>query len=163
MFVTNHVLSGALLGHVFDRRPVTAFLAGLGSHLILDAIPHWGCDFERPDWPEQFLRIARRDGVLGLVTVVGAAIAVDRGARVATVAAITGAVVLDLDKPCEYFAGLNPFPAAVQRLHKWVQNEAPTRMANEIAYGIVFAATDAVAIAVQRRRVQSPMTVGQRR
>ena len=48
MFVTNHVLSGALIGQALKGRPVAAFVAGIGSHLVLDAMPHWGCDFDAP-------------------------------------------------------------------------------------------------------------------
>ena len=65
MFVTNHVLSGVLIGRAMKRRPVAAFFAGAGSHLVLDALPHWGCDLRSPTEKERFLRIARRDGLLG--------------------------------------------------------------------------------------------------
>ena len=41
MFITNHVLSGAVTGAVV-RRPLPAFLAGVASHFVLDAFPHWG-------------------------------------------------------------------------------------------------------------------------
>ena len=43
MFVTNHVLSGVVIGRLLEQRPVTAFAAGVGSHLVLDWVPHWGC------------------------------------------------------------------------------------------------------------------------
>jgi hypothetical protein len=158
MFVTNHVLSGVLIGRLMKRRPVVAFLIGLGSHLVLDAIPHWGCDPEEPGAPEQYLRIAKRDGLLGIAVMIGAAVSVEKQARVANVAAMAGAVLLDLDKPCEYFFGTNPFPKLVQRLHNVVQNESPSRIPNEIAYGIIFGATDIVVTAVQREsgRWRSP-------
>lgn len=150
MFVTNHVLSGVLIGRFLMRRPVTAFLVGLGSHLVLDAVPHWGCDMNEPGAPDQFLRIAKRDGILGLATMIGGAIAVEPPARVATVAAMAGTVLLDLDKPCEHFFGANPFPEALQRLHKMVQSESPGRMPNEIAYGIIFATASSAVTAMQR-------------
>ena len=41
MLLTNHVLSGAVIG-ALARRPVPAFAAGVASHFVLDAIPHWG-------------------------------------------------------------------------------------------------------------------------
>ena len=66
MFVTNHVLSGALIGRSLERRPVVAFAVGVASHLVLDAVPHWGCDTRRPCGAHQFLAMARRDGLLGL-------------------------------------------------------------------------------------------------
>jgi hypothetical protein len=40
VFITNHVLSGAIIGQAFDGHPVGAFVAGVGSHLVLDAVPH---------------------------------------------------------------------------------------------------------------------------
>jgi hypothetical protein len=155
MFVTNHVLSGVLIGRPMERRPVAAFLAGVGSHLLLDAMPHWGCDLAGVDGPERFLRVAKRDGLLGLTTMAVATFAVDRRARTATVAAMAGAVLLDLDKPFGHFFGVNPFPEVVNRLHGQAQNESPRGMPNEIAYGIAFATAGAIATAIARRRLRS--------
>lgn len=55
--VTNHVLVGAAIGAV-ARRPVVAFTAGVVSHFVLDAVPHWGSGGNC----EYFMRIAVRDG-----------------------------------------------------------------------------------------------------
>jgi hypothetical protein len=137
VFVTNHVLSGVVIGRALERRPVTAFLVGVGSHLVLDAIPHWGCDLRTEGGPDRFLRVAKRDGVLGLATMATATLAVDRRSRTSTVAAMAGAALLDLDKPCLYFLGINPFPRTVMRVHKWAQNESPDGMPNEFAFGVV--------------------------
>jgi hypothetical protein len=41
MLVTNHVLSGAVIGAA-ARRPIPAFFLGVASHFVLDATPHWG-------------------------------------------------------------------------------------------------------------------------
>ncbi len=41
MLLTNHVLSGALIG-ALARRPLPAFALGVASHFVLDAVPHWG-------------------------------------------------------------------------------------------------------------------------
>ena len=41
MLVTNHVLSGSVIGAVV-RRPAAAFALGVASHFALDATPHWG-------------------------------------------------------------------------------------------------------------------------
>ena len=137
VFVTNHALSGVLIGRALERRPIAAFIVGLGSHLALDAIPHWGCDLRVEGAPDRFLRIAKRDGVLGLVTIATATLAVDRRSRAATVAAMAGAVLLDLDKPSMYFLGVNPFPKLVRRVHKRAQNESPDGMPNEFAFGLL--------------------------
>jgi hypothetical protein len=42
MLVTNHVLSGAVIGAASRRRPAAAFAVGVLSHFALDAAPHWG-------------------------------------------------------------------------------------------------------------------------
>ena len=57
MFVTNHALSGVLIGRALEGRPVTAFLVGIGSHLVLDTIPHWGCDKRAEGGPDRFLEV----------------------------------------------------------------------------------------------------------
>jgi hypothetical protein len=41
VLLTNHVVSGALIGAV-ARRPLPAFAVGVASHFALDALPHWG-------------------------------------------------------------------------------------------------------------------------
>jgi len=152
MFVTNHVLSGVVIGRLLERRPVTAFVVGLGSHLALDIVPHWGCDLTTADGRELFLRCAKRDGLLGLLAVACAAGAVDRQARTATLAAIAGAVFLDLDKPSVHFWGYNPFPLAVRQIHTRAQNESPQGMPNEFAFGVTCAIVDAVIARHGRRR-----------
>ena len=61
VLLTNHVLSGALIG-ALARRPAPAFAAGVASHFVLDALPHWG------DWGSirRFLQVAVPDGLIGL-------------------------------------------------------------------------------------------------
>ena len=61
VLLTNHVLSGALIG-ALARRPVPAFAAGVASHFALDALPHWG------DWGSirRFLQVAVPDGLISL-------------------------------------------------------------------------------------------------
>ncbi len=155
MFVTNHVLSGVVIGRLLERHPVSAFVVGLGSHLVQDMVPHWGCELTTADGRQLFLRYAKRDGLLGLFAVACAAGAVDRRARVATLAAIAGAVLLDADKPMIHFWGRNPFPRTVRRIHARVQNESPQGMPNEIAFGLSFAIADAVIVGQGRRRFAS--------
>lgn len=151
MFVTNHVLSGVLIGRLLKRRPGAALLAGVASHLILDAVPHWGCIRSQAGGTERFLTVAKRDGVLGLVAMAAAALAVERPARTATVAAMTGAVLLDLDKPFLHFLGLNPFPAVVQKLHEQIQNESPDGLPNELRFGAAFAVADLLTVVRARQ------------
>lgn len=151
MFVTNHVLSGVIIGRAFERRPVAAFLVGVGSHLMLDAVPHWSCDKSLDDAPERFLQAAKRDGVLGLATIAAVTLTVDRRARWSTVAAMAGAALLDIDKPLLHFIGINPFPRPVRRLHSWVQRESPQGMRTELAFGLATAIADAGIIGTGRR------------
>jgi len=141
VFVTNHVLSGVLIGRLLKKRPGTALLAGVASHLVLDAIPHWGCRSAEPGRAD-FLTVAKRDGVLGLVAMAAATLAVERPARTATVTAMAGAVLFDLDKPFLYFVGFDPFPLVVQRLHRQIQNESRGGMPNELRFGAAFALAD---------------------
>jgi hypothetical protein len=151
MFVTNHVLSGVVVGRLLERHPFAAFVVGVGSHVALDMVPHWGCGADQALESELFLRYAKRDGLLGLATAAGAVAAVPRRARPATVAAIAGAVLLDMDKPVLHFWGRAPFPAWVQRIHVAVQNESAQGLPNEVGFGLSCAAVDAV-IALRGRR-----------
>ncbi len=152
MFVTNHVLSGVAIGRILKRRPVTAFVVGVGSHLLLDMVPHWGCDFRTAENRQLFLRYAKRDGLLGLLVMACAAGAVDRGARKATIAAMAGAALLDADKPMIVYFKRNPFPRIVRRIHARAQNESTEGLPNEILFGLSCAIADAMLVANGRRR-----------
>lgn len=144
VFVTNHVLAGVLIGRRFAGRPGTAFLVGFGSHLAMDAVPHWGCDIHQPGGQERFLRVARRDGILGLAVIAGAARTVPPERRSATAAAIAGAVLLDVDKPCLHFFSRNPVPDWIQRIHGWVQRESGRLLPVEFATGATLALLELV-------------------
>lgn len=152
MFVTNHVLSGAIVGKLLPDRPVAAFMVGVGSHLFLDCCPHWGIDGADPNPEGRFLEAARRDGLLGLGVLASSIATSERRARLSTTAAIFGAVLLDLDKPCEHFLGLNPFPYPIQRLHGYIQNESPKGMRTEVLAGIAFAVVTALMSLRSRHR-----------
>ena len=151
MFVTNHVLSGVVIGRLFERRPISAFVVGLASHLVLDTVPHWGCAQATEADRQRFLRCAQWDGVLGLTAACGVVAGVDARSRPATVAAIAGSVLLDVDKPMLHFLGWNPFPRVVRRFHGRIQRESPQGMPNEMTFGLLCAVVDAL-IAVQGRR-----------
>src|SRR5207244_3749993 len=94
VLLTNHVLSGALIG-ALARRPLPAFAAGVASHFVLDAVPHWGKWGSR----RRFLRVAVADGLVSLA-VAGAFAAVSPSARrPAVLAGMAGAALPDLGKP----------------------------------------------------------------
>ena len=133
VFVTSHVLAGALIGRVLRGRPVAAFGAGVLSHLIMDSCPHWGIVAGAPGAHEQFLRVARCDGCAALAAMAAGAGLAAAGDRSAVLGAMAGAAIVDADKPCEHFFGFNPFPMWVQHLHATIQRESPHRLPHEIA------------------------------
>jgi LexA-binding, inner membrane-associated putative hydrolase len=137
MLVTNHVLSGALVGAVV-RRPAAALTLGIGSHFVLDAVPHWG----KWDSDRHFMRVAVLDGLTGLA-VMGAALALSRPERRWAVAAgMVGAALPDIDKPTHVFFGFSPFPGPVNELHRRIQDEAPHRfLSHELPAAAAFAAS----------------------
>jgi hypothetical protein len=135
MLVTNHVLSGAVIGAT-TRRVVPAFLLGIVSHFALDAAPHWGGWEGRP----YFMEVAVPDGLTGLAAMAALTALAPRGRRAAVLAGMAGAALPDLDKPSKVFFGRSPFPRAVDRLHKVIQDEAPHRFKYELAVAAAFCA-----------------------
>lgn len=131
MLITNHVLSGALVGYVAPTVPA-AFAAGVLSHLALDAVPHWG----DPRPLAELLHVAVPDGLIGLAVMGAAAATAAPHRRARVVAAMCGATVLDADKPSSLFFGFSPFPRAVDHLHQRIQRESPRRMPQEVAVAL---------------------------
>lgn len=134
MLLTNHVLAGAAIGTLLRRRPALAFGVGVASHLAMDALPHFGLPGE-PDAARRFLRIARRDGTLGLAALIALATRA-RGHRRAVLAGMLGAALLDVDKPARHFLGVNPVPDPIQRFHEGIQREAAHRLPGEFLAGL---------------------------
>ena len=118
--------------------------------LVLDAIAHWGCNTMTPDGDRRFIGAARVDGILGLGVVGLATAVVGRRSRTATVAAMAGAALLDMDKPAMYFFRVDLLPEIVDRVHRRFQNESEDDLAREFAYGALFAGVDAAAVALRR-------------
>jgi hypothetical protein len=154
VLVTNHVLAGAVIG-VRTGRPVVAFGVGVASHLAMDVVPHWGVpeQLQGREREECFLRVARRDGVVGLAAM-GAAFGLARGRRRSVLAGMVGAALLDLEKPARHFFGVSPFPAAVDRFHADIQvgREHSRRMPQEVAVAAGLAVAVAVLCAARRPR-----------
>jgi hypothetical protein len=146
VLLTNHVLSGALIG-ALARRPVPAFAAGVASHFVLDAIPHWG------DWGSQrrFMRVAVPDGLVSLAVMGALTAASPPGRRAAVLAGMTGAALPDADKPTTVWFGWSPFPAAVDRFHARIQDESFRRAPVELAAAGLFAVAALTAIRGARR------------
>jgi hypothetical protein len=133
MFVTNHVLAGAVIGRRLDRHPVLAFAAGAVSHFAMDACPHWGIATAEASGQEQFFRVARRDGCAGLVAMAAAVALAEPGQSRSVFLAMAGAALPDLDKPCLHFLGFYPYPDWFRRFHGWIQRESPRLAPWEVA------------------------------
>jgi hypothetical protein len=142
MLVTNHVLSGAVIGAAV-RNPWLAFPLGFASHLALDAAPHWG-KFRDFDY---FLRVAKADGLTGLAVMGLATAAAGPGQRGAVLAGMTGAALPDLNKPGKIYLGHSPFPKRFDDFHGRIQDESPDRFrSHELVGGAAFAATFAALV-----------------
>jgi hypothetical protein len=145
VLLTNHVLSGALIG-ALARRPAAAFAAGAASHFALDAVPHWG------DWAStrHFLRVAVPDGLISLAAMGAIAALAPAERRAAVVAGMTGAALPDIDKPAKLWFGRSPFPGAVDRFHIRIQREAGGRAHLEVLAAGAFAVAALTALRRQR-------------
>ncbi len=151
MFITNHVLAGAIAGSICRRRPAYAFVLGFATHVVMDITPHWGnAELSR----DGFYVVARRDGLLGLAAVSMITVA-GVPPRTALLAGMAGAAVLDSDKPGEFLFGVNPLPAWVDRVHKQMQHESPEGIRIEVPVGVALAAvTTALLVRARRRRTR---------
>jgi hypothetical protein len=152
VLLTNHVLSGALIGALI-RRPLPAFAIGVASHFALDAVPHWGKWGSR----RRFLRVAVADGLISLAAM-GALTALSPAERrPAVLAGMTGAALPDFGKPTTLFLGWSPFPAAVDRFHTRIQREAAGRAHLEV---LAAGALAVAALAALRRPMAGAGTAG---
>jgi hypothetical protein len=148
VFVTNHALAGAAIGALV-RRPVPAFVAGVGSHILMDMAPHFGgLDMDGPE----FLRAARVDGALGLGVTAAVVAVAPPAVRRSALAGLAGACLIDLDKPGRHFFGRSPFPAVVDRFHGRIQNEVPNGRRIEVATAAVLGVAVGAAFRHRRRR-----------
>lgn len=147
MLLTNHVLSGALIGAT-ARKPGQAFALGVASHFALDAVPHWG------DWRDRghFLHVAVRDGLAGLAVMGTVTAMTPSGRRLTVLSGMAGAALPDLDKPCRIVFGRSPWPRFVNRFHAGIQRESLSRAPVEAAAAAVFAAAGLAAVLPRRGR-----------
>jgi hypothetical protein len=148
VFVTNHALAGAAIGAVV-RRPVPAFIVGVASHVLMDMTPHFGGLDMRSD---EFLRLARIDGTIGLGVAAAVAAAAPPSVRRSALVGLAGACLIDLDKPGRHFFGRSPFPRVVDRFHGHIQNEGPDGRWTEAATTATLVAAVAAAFRYRSRR-----------
>ena len=144
--MTNHVLSGALIGAAVNR-PSAAFTLGVVSHFALDAVPHWGNWGSR----QHFMRVAVPDGLTGLAAIAAFAALSPPERRLAVLAGMAGAALPDLDKPSMVWFGRSPFPRVVDAFHASIQREAAHRAGREFAAAGILG-TAAAALLLRRRR-----------
>ncbi len=129
MFITNHVLAGAVIGFVLPRRRrLAAATLGAASHFALDAVPHWGAG----DDGRLFLRAAVADGLCGLAASALVARAAPSSRRATVLAGVLGSCLPDADKPARLFFGRSPFPPAVDAVHARIQRESTERLRQEV-------------------------------
>lgn len=133
MLITNHVLSGAVIG-ASTPDPLAAFARGFVSHLVLDALPHFGVD------DEHFMKVAVPDGLAGLGAIAVIARISPRAQLLPVLAGIAGACLPDMDKPGQRFFGRSPFPHWFDRAHSAIQPEASHRLPVELAAAAAFTA-----------------------
>lgn len=138
MLITNHIIYSTLISKMFKLNPATAFLAGVGSHLVLDSIPHWGPDKASPNADKDFLAIARVDGVVGASLTL--AICKNSNFDLSTMACLAGAIAPDLDIVTNHFFGKVFIPKAFSRFHGRIQIESADRISKEFYFSIVGAA-----------------------
>lgn len=138
MLVTTHAAVGYAVGRR-SRSPSWAFALGLVSHFAMDTLPHWG-DKALTLTSPRFLAVAVPDGLLALTLLTCVRRWAPERRRRPMLAAMIGAVLPDLDKPFALVAnGRSPFPDLVNRFHSGMQNEAPDRLAREVAIAAALA------------------------
>jgi len=133
VFVTNHVLLGAIVGAAAPQHPFATFGLGVVSHYVLDAVPHWGVDADSG----KFLRYAVVDGLIGLAAMGYLAGVAPRDERCSVVLAMFGAAAPDLDKPSRLVFGRSPFPSSIDRFHGRLQRESSRGLWREALVGLV--------------------------
>lgn len=137
MLITNHVLSGAVVG-ALSPDTVSAVTRGFVSHFALDALPHFGVE------DEHLMKVAVPDGLVGLAAIYAVVRATPRDRLLPVLGGIFGACLPDIDKPARQFFGQSPFPRWFDRAHSAIQPEASHRMPVELATAAVCSAALAV-------------------
>jgi hypothetical protein len=131
VLITNHVLSGAVIGAVAPDVRQAASL-GFLSHFVLDGLPHFGVD------DAHLMKVAVPDGLVGLAAIGVIARATPRDKLFPVLAGITGACLPDLDKPGRQFFDRSPFPGWFDAVHARIQDEEVHRFTVEVAAAAVF-------------------------
>jgi hypothetical protein len=142
VLVTTHVLSGAVIGALAPDVPA-ALTRGFVSHFVLDAIPHWGCE------PDELLRVAVPDGLIGLAAIAAVATAAEPSRRIKVLSGVFAACLPDIDKPSVLFFGRSPFPRWFDWFHAAIQHERPHRWKREVTTAAAMAVLAAAVLRAQ--------------
>ena len=136
MFITNHVLAGALAGTASARAArCSRSCVGFATHVAMDMTPHWGNPTIGRDG---FFAVAKRDGILGL-GVVALVTAAGRAAAHRAAGRDRRRGDARRRQAGEFFFGFNPLPRWLDRFHKRIQRESPEGMRTEVAAGVALA------------------------
>jgi hypothetical protein len=152
MIISSHVGAGAFVGMAI-RQPGAALAAGFLSHLVMDALPHWGLG---PNTESEWMPIAKVDGIAGLSAMALLTASAPAQVRLAVLAGMTGACLPDTDKVGRYFWGSSPWPNRFDRFHEKIQNEARHRLPREVATAAALTAAGAVALRLWKARAARP-------
>jgi hypothetical protein len=157
MILSTHAVVGAAIATLLPRDPVLVFAAGVASHFVIDAIPHW-------DYPLRGISVGRsqtrairlnsalfRDVCLiGLDAVAGLALAILLFGHSAPLWIIAlGAIAAMLPDPLQLVHRLYPREPlrTLQRFHEWMHTD--TRLGWRIGVGSQLVFSWAVVIAAQ--------------
>lgn len=152
MIISSHVGAGAFVGMAV-RRPGVALAAGFLSHLVMDAMPHWGLG---PNTEDEWMPIAKVDGIAGLSAMALLTASAPAEVRLAVLAGMTGACLPDTDKVGRFFFGQSPWPARFDRFHERIQNEARHRLPREVVTAAALTVVGTAALRAWKARTARP-------
>lgn len=140
MLATTHTCVGFLVGQRSSSAP-QALALGVGSHLLLDRVPHWGGVS-----PRAWTLTAILDGLTAGTLAVGLLAKARPDDRLRILAGIIGANLPDADKPIHLFTRRHLFPRRLRRLLAHGQKESPRFALSDLSVAIA-----ALALADARR------------
>jgi hypothetical protein len=148
LILSTHAIVGAAIATLMPDHPGLAFLSGMASHFLIDAIPHW-------DYPLRSISVTRDPspaltlnwsllhdlGLIGLDVFVGLAVALWLYASpTAATAVLLGALGAILPDPLQLAHKLWPREPlrTLQRFHSWIHSNRelqwPTGVASQISF-----------------------------
>ncbi len=146
MTLTTHAIVGAAAASLMPEHPVLGFCAGLASHYVIDAIPHWDypiySDSIDPDrgGAMRFNKALMRDMVdIGFDIAVGVVLALFLFATPAAFAAVlAGAIGGILPDPLQFvYTRWKHEPIlSIQKFHEWVHTDRRLREEGHSFIGI---------------------------